>query len=231
MSDSNPMDEIDPSFRGSLRREVSYRLLREILQGDLPPGTRLVVTRLAARLGVSATPIREALVDLEHVGVVELQFNRGALVRPWGPKQLREIYYIRRLLEGEASRQACGRIDRSVLSDIKSRVETLLASQGETDGEWLRQSAATDVGIHELIASHCDNQRLADEISRYRFLGEGLREILGDRRTAYQRALASLLSLVEALLAGDPDAAEAAMARHIDNVAENVESVIFQSST
>ena len=75
----------------SLRFDVVGQVLTAIFGGQLKAGDRLIVTRLAADFGVSATPAREALLELTHFGVVELLPNKGAVVRPLGPQQVREI--------------------------------------------------------------------------------------------------------------------------------------------
>src|SRR5207253_11519126 len=82
------------------------------LGSPLFPYTTLFRSVLAARFGVSHTPIREALIELAGIGVVSLLPNRGAVVRPITARDVREVCQVRRALECLAVRQACGRIDR-----------------------------------------------------------------------------------------------------------------------
>src|SRR5438445_583929 len=96
------------SDHGLKRQVVTQRLLESVIEGRLEEGTRLRVEHLSDQLGVSVTPIRESLVELAGIGMVELRPNRGAMLRPFGPQQLREIYDLRRILESEATRYACG---------------------------------------------------------------------------------------------------------------------------
>ena len=102
----------EPVSRGGLRHQVTARLLTAVFLGRFESGQRLVVQHLAETLSVSPTPVRESLVELAAMGIVELLPNRGAVVLPFGPEQVREISQVRRVLEVEADlRCASGRID------------------------------------------------------------------------------------------------------------------------
>src|SRR4051812_22032295 len=85
----------------ALRHAVVKHLLHKIFVGRLPAGERLVVQKLSAEFGISSTPLRESLVELESVGVIEISHNRGATVMPFGRSELQEIYQLRRILENE----------------------------------------------------------------------------------------------------------------------------------
>ena len=90
-----------------------------IFQGRFQSGQRLVVQSLASAYHASPTPVREALVELASLGLVDLLPNRGAVVQPFGPQEIREISQIRRLLEVEATSCACGRIPVDELSALE----------------------------------------------------------------------------------------------------------------
>ncbi|MBN2579630.1 MAG: GntR family transcriptional regulator [Pirellulales bacterium] len=205
------------------------QILEHIFQGVLPAGTQLVVRKLAAQMGVSATPIREALVELESIGVVQFAHNRGAVVKPFGSQQLREIYHLRRILESEAARCACGRIDPKDLQDLKRNMWKLLEAPGEENAAWSEQAMALDRRLHQLIASHCGDTRLADEISRYDSLVQTIREIVGNQRRLQQSGLKEHLPIIDALLVLDAEEAAVAMTRHINHTLESVVAVMFQA--
>lgn len=217
----------EPLARGALRHEIVGRLVGEIFRGDLPAGARLVVQKLAARLGISATPVREALVELSAVGLVRFMHNRGAVVKPFGPTQLCEVFQIRRILETEAARTACGRIDPAVLVDLRRETAEMIGSDGGDQGA--EQTMAADRKLHQTIAASCGSARLADEIQRYDTLVQAVREIVGNRRRAQQRAMEEHLAVLDALADGDPGRAGAEMARHINRTARDVEAVLFPS--
>ena len=218
-------DQLDLLGRGALRHEVVERLLTEIFHGEVPAGTRLIVQKLAARFGISSTPVREALVELEAVGLVRFVHNRGAVVKPFGPTELGEVFQIRRILETEAARTACARIDGASLEDLREETAVLAGlSRGDESSE---REMATDRRLHRMIADACGSGRLCDEIDRYDSLVQAMREIVGNRRQAQQRAMEEHLAVIDALLAGDAHSAAAEMARHIDRTAEDVEAVMF----
>jgi DNA-binding GntR family transcriptional regulator len=224
----NPIENLpslsDP-FRGALRHQVVRRLLDAIFVGDLPSGTRLIVMKLAAQFGLSSTPVREALVELEAVGIVCFEHNRGAIVKPFGPDELREIYQLRRILEVEATRTACGRVDRGELESLRDEMNKLLRSR--RDRQWVDREMATDRRLHDLITSSCGSARLAQEIHRYDNLVQSLRDVVGRERRAQLQALEEHLAIIDGLRAGNAEAAAAAMARHIERAADSVATVLF----
>lgn len=224
MKATSAVDTIGPLSRGALRHDVATRLLAAIFHGDLPAGTRLVIQRLAQKLGVSSTPVREALLELEAIGIVQFLHNKGALVKPFGPKELHEIYHLRRILESEAARGACGKIDRAELDTLRGEIAALQAGRG---GRWSEREMATDRQLHELIAADCGSARLADEIRRYNLLVQAGRDIVGNQRHAQEQAMRDHLAIIDALLDGDAERAAVAMASHIDSTAAVVESLMF----
>jgi DNA-binding GntR family transcriptional regulator len=227
MNTPGAIEQIGSVARNALRHDVVVQLLEHIFQGVLPTGTQLVIRKLAVQMGISATPIREALVELESIGVVQFAHNRGAIVKPFGPQQLREIYHLRRILESEAARCACGHIPPQDLQDLKRNMRKLLEAKGEESAAWSEQAMALDRRLHQLIVFHCGDTRLADEVGRYNSLVQTIREIVGNRRHVQQCALEEHLPIIDALLVLDAEGAAAAMERHINNTAESVVTVMF----
>jgi DNA-binding GntR family transcriptional regulator len=224
----NPIEKLkslENVSHGALRHQVVGRLLNAVFQGELPSGTRLIVMKLAAHFGLSSTPVREALVELEAVGIVRFEHNRGAVVKPFGPDQLREIYHLRRILEAEVARGACGRIAKGELQSMLKEMREL--AHARHDRHWAEKEMAADRQMHSLLASSCGNERLAQEIHRYDTLVQGLRDAIGEDRRAQERALDDHVAIIEALLADDADAAYEAMARHIERSMESVAAVLF----
>ncbi|MBN1909624.1 MAG: GntR family transcriptional regulator [Pirellulales bacterium] len=214
-----------PPARAGLRQEIVRGLLHSIFRGDLPAQTRLVILRLAERFGTSSTPVREALVELEGFGIVEFIHNRGAMVKPFGRDELREIYHFRRILEAEATRCACGRIGTVTLESLEEKLSKL------ADPSRRRQSfqdmVAVDQQLHALIATACGNQRIAQEIKKLNTLFQVIREIVGVQRGAQEQAVVEHLAVIRAMLADDANAAAEAMARHVNNSAEVALAAMF----
>lgn len=216
--------------RRALRHEVVRRLLLEIFKGNLPAGTRLIAQKLSKQLGISATPLREALVELEAIGMVEISHNRGAIVAPFGPEQLRGIYQVRRVLEAEAARCACGRIARATLEDLRDEFDEYAARRSKS-AAWLKAAMNADNRLHSEITAASGSPRLAKEIDRYALLMQTISEAIGNRHHSQEVSIREHLKIIAALLSGDCEASGNAMARHIDSTAERVQSVIFAGRT
>jgi DNA-binding transcriptional regulator YhcF (GntR family) len=114
---------------GRRRLAIVETLLAEVFQGRIRAGDRLVMEDLSARLGVSPTPVREALITLAGIGIVEFLPNRGAVVRRFTATDIRELCQVRRALECEAVRLACGRIELAELHDLAGEFRRVMAIQ------------------------------------------------------------------------------------------------------
>lgn len=210
-----------PFDRGRRREAIVATLLSEVLQGRLKAGQRLRTDELARRLGVSHTPIREALIALAGIGIVDLLPNRGAVVRQVSPRDVREVCDVRRLLECAAVRRACGRIARQELESLAAELRELKADEGRSGEAFLERARAVDSRLHDLIAASCGNAFLAHELARLKVLFRAFRDMswaYHQLRSDYTRLAgeaAEHLAIVEALLAGDGPGAARAMSQHI----------------
>ena len=225
MSTLNDNVEYESLAKNSLRDEVTKHLLMKIFRRQLPAGTRLVIQKLATSFGVSTTPVREALVVLESVGLVSSSYNQGVVVRPFGIDQLREICQIRRILETEATRCACGQVDSDYL--IKLRRETLKLAESPETEERCQKALALDTAIHAAIHSKCNSVRLAEEIERSAMLVNTIAEIAGNRHAVQARAFSEHVSIIDELLAGNAEIAAEKMACHISNTARDLAAIMF----
>jgi DNA-binding GntR family transcriptional regulator len=207
--------------RGLRRQAIVQSLLADVFHGRLRAGAHLVTEELARRFGVSHTPIREALISMAGVGVIDLLPNRGAVVRRITPKEVREVCQVRRALECEAARSACGRIDLAALHALAADLRRLKVAKAPAGGRFVEEARAVDSRLHDLIADSCGNGFLAQEISRLKALFRVFRDVAWEHSQAcndYHRLAEEAsehLAIVEALLAGDAKAAARAMARHI----------------
>ena len=175
---------------------------------------------LAARFGVSHTPIREALIALAGVGIVDLLPNRGAVVRAVTTRDVHEVCQVRRVLECEATRRACGRISLAELHALAADIRRL-AGNGSAPAEFIRLARVLDSRLHDLIADSCGNAFLAKELGRLKVLFRAFRDVAwqhDEARNDFHRLAEEAgehLAIVEALLAGDARGAATAMAHHI----------------
>ncbi|HJZ53812.1 MAG TPA: GntR family transcriptional regulator [Gemmataceae bacterium] len=206
---------------GSRRRAIVRSLLTDVFQGRLRAGQRLVTQALADRFGVSHTPIREALIELAGLGLVDLLPNRGAVVRRVTARDVREVCQVRRSLECLAVRRACGRIDAERLAVFAEEFRKLAAGTPEPTHSAVAHARDLDNQFHELIWASAGNGFLAAELTRLKTLFRAFRDVAWEQeeaRSDFHRVGVEAhehLAIVEALLAADPKAAATAMARHI----------------
>ena len=207
--------------RGLRRQTIVQSLLADVFQGRLRPGEHLVTQELAERFGVSHTPIREALITLAGIGIINLLPNRGAIVRRVTPHEVREVCQVRRALECEATRSACGRIDLAELHALAVELRRMIAVKAKPTVRFIEEARAVDSRLHDLIADSCGNAFLAQEIARLKTLFRAFRDVAWEHDGAcndFHRLGEEgheHLAIVEALLLGDAHAAGKAMARHI----------------
>ncbi|HEX4122094.1 MAG TPA: GntR family transcriptional regulator [Verrucomicrobiae bacterium] len=213
-----------PVRQRALRESVFEVLLSAIVRGEMKPGVWSNHQRLAEHLAVSVTPLREALQELAACGIIESRYNRGTVVRPFGRPQLSEIFYVRALLEAEATRLACSQIDHGALAKLQAKTSDLMAKETP---DWSSDVIATDDRLHSLIADSCGNQRLKEEISRYRSLLMSIRRAVADHHYPFIVALPEHLAIIEALLRRDVEQAVEAMKRHILSSAKICGDVLF----
>jgi DNA-binding GntR family transcriptional regulator len=206
---------------GLRRHTIVQSLLADVFQGRLRAGEHLVTGKLARRFGVSHTPIREALIALAGIGIIDLLPNRGAVVRRVTAQEVREVCQVRRVLECEAVRAACGRIGLTELHALAQDLERLLSAKARAGKDYIDEARTVDSRLHDLIAESCGNAFLAKELSRLKILFRGFRDVAWARHEArhdYHRLAGEArehLAIVAALLAGDAREASRAMARHI----------------
>ena len=175
-------------------------LLGCVFQGEFKVGDRLTETFLSEKLGISRTPVREALLELKGLGLVDVRRNRGAVFNGFTAVKLSEIYEVRRLLEVEATRHSTRRIDRQLLHDLL-RDTRLLHDANADDDDW-----ELDRRIHAAIALSSGNQTLA----------QAIRVTVGARVHVQQETTEQHLELLAAMTNGDPNAAGDAMRSHLE---------------
>lgn len=218
-------------MHGSRRQALVQQVLVKFFQGEYQPNQRMTVHSLAKEWNVSATPVREALVELEGIGIVEIFPNRGAVLRNFGARELQEICQVRRILESEATRCACGHITPNELSKLE-QVFSELATAKRTV-EWSEKTQEWDDYLHELIYRQCGSERLSHEINRYRVLYQTLRQVRHNLRQnvrdfARMEENAEHLQIVRALAMGDPEKSAQAMNDHLQQSAIELERDLFQ---
>lgn len=199
-------------------REVVFESLREaIIQGRLRPGERLMELQLAEELGVSRTPVREAIRKLELEGFVVMMPRKGAYVAGITDKDITEVFEVRAALESLAAGLACDRITDEELEQLERSVVQIseLAEQANLDG-----LVQEDAEFHEIIYRASRNKRLIliltnlqEQIQRFR-----LTTLSRPGRT--RKALDEHRQIVEAISERNVELAQRLAWEHIEN-AEN----------
>jgi len=196
-------------------RDVVFNTLRQgILKGQLKPGERLMEIHLANQLGVSRTPIREAIRMLELEGLVIMLPRKGAQVASISKQDLRDVLELRKALDTLAISLACERITPDVLARLKAAAQEFSLVTKTKD---FTRIAEADVAFHDIIHEASGNKRLsvminnlAERLFRYRL--EYIKEI-----SDYTQLAAEHEEMVRCIEMGDKKGAENIIELHIDN--------------
>lgn len=209
-------------------RDVVFNTLRQaILRGELKPGERLMEVQLANKLGVSRTPIREAIRKLELEGLVLMIPRRGAEVARISEKNLRDVLEVRRGLEDLTMELACQRISESQIVELKKanvNFENSLTSNDVT------MIAEADERFHEIIYKATGNDKLVQVINNikeqmYRYRLEYIKD-----SAKRQKLVAEHKAIVAALEQRSLKDAQDRMRAHIDNQEITVKNNIKSGS-
>lgn len=210
----------------SLVDEVYQTLLLRIIRQELPGGTELKSTQLAREIGVSRTPVVQALARLQADGIVIQQKNHRALVRDGAENWLVEIHELRLLLEPSAAAMAAQRMDAAELSRLQELAATVRAGQQQyEDGDhskaqlqkWEAASRAFDYALHLSIADHCGNVPICEAIHKCWSYKRVSYSAMEESPDIMIRGLYDHTVLLDSLSNGDSETAAAAMTMHLRN--------------
>jgi DNA-binding GntR family transcriptional regulator len=210
---------ITPSPTSSLR--VSEELREAILSGEFGPGERLRTVSLAKRFGSSRTPVREALVQLEGEGLVDIEPRRGALVRSFASADLIDLYEIRALLEPAAAARAALRIQDDKLDRLRALV-ALSDARGGRGRAAIDDQIAWNEEFHALVIEAAQSPRLSAALRATAGIPRTFRSAFwrDDEHRAFSQACHR--ELVSALSARSAERAEAVMRTHILHARDSV---------
>jgi DNA-binding GntR family transcriptional regulator len=211
----------------TLRDRIAERIRSLIIDGALTPGDRLAEPDLAQRLGVSRTPLREALLQLDSEGFVRVTPRRGAVVSVLSHTDAAETYQVKGVLEAYAARLACTRLvpgDMEKLHDLHAQMCRIATSRTKDVRTLLQLNAA----FHQTLSDASGNEKLAGYIRslraqalRYNYIYLSVLSHLTPSMKEHERILAALAkrdaALVERLVRAHGDAAGKALCAYIDS--------------
>lgn len=217
MFDENNEVKIDQYL--PLREIVFQRLRKAILTGELEPGERLMEIQLAEKLGVSRTPVREAIRKLELEGLVVMVARKGAQVAHFTEKDIQDVLEVREALESLAAKLACRRMDERAFLKLQLAIAEYDYAAKEQDIETMIKK---DVAFHETIFTATQNEKLiqlfgnmSEQVHRYRIAYlKNIKETESVKREH--------LELLEALKARDEALASALAAKHIQTQRDTI---------
>lgn len=195
-------------------RDVVFNTLRNaILKGELEPGEKLMEKKLAEKLGVSRTPIREAIRKLELEGLVVMTPRKSAEVARITKEDLTDVLEVRRVLESLAIDLACRNITNEILAELEDNLVRFKAAVKKND---ITEIATTDVEFHETIYKSTGNKRLIqilnnlrEQMYRYRL------EYIKDKQTR-DNLVIEHRGIIDALKERDKEKGRKAILNHIE---------------
>lgn len=205
-------------------RDVVFQTLRQaILRGELKPGERLMEIHLAQKLGVSRTPVREAIRKLELEGLVRMVPRKGAVVAEITISDLQDVLEVRMALEELAVKYVCRRVTQEQLDELKRRSDAFKKTLGGND---VGLCAQADMAFHDMIYQATGNNRLVqilnnirEQMYRYRM------EYLKDRHS-HAILVEEHEAILKALASGDEKTALEMTCRHVERQKEHIISVL-----
>lgn len=201
-------------------RDVVYHTLRDaILMGKIQPGERLMEVKLSKSMGVSRTPVREAIRMLEEEGLVDIVPRRGALVSPISEQSLKDLLQVRRALDILSAELAC---ENMTENDIKALRHAYHVFSSAMTSEDYAEIADKDEAFHDIIYKATGNQKLCQVLdilkkNMYRYRLEYVK--YQDRRAMVKE---EHVEMIEALKNKDKDRVRELMKLHIDHQEETI---------
>ena len=206
--------------KSSLRDQVFQKLRSDILSGRYQPGDELVESTVGKELGVSRTPVREAIRQLELEGLVKLIPNKGTIVNGISAKDVQDIYSIRSKLEGLCAGWAAKYRTEEELEQLE---ETVYLSKYHAQKEHYDQVFELDSRFHEILYEASHSKILAHTLSDYHQYVQKARKLSITSRVRSKTSNEEHEMILEAVKAGDEKRAEELATQHILNTITNLE--------
>ncbi|ADL08922.1 GntR family transcriptional regulator [Thermosediminibacter oceani] len=203
----------------SLRNKIYQHLKNAILNGVYKPGESLIELKIARELGVSRTPVREAIRQLELEGLVSSIPNKGVIVEGITEQDVEDIYTIRKMIEGLAARWAAEKITPEQLKELKDVLDLMefYTGKGEID-----KVSELDTRFHDIIFRACKSRPLESVLTNFHHFIQRARLVSIKSSGRAPISLEEHKEIYNALAVRDPNAAEKAMIRHVEKAKSNL---------
>jgi DNA-binding GntR family transcriptional regulator len=196
----------------ALYEEVAELLRQRIFARELEPGSWIDELRIAEALGISRTPLREALKVLAAEGLVTMKVRRGAYVTEVSEKDLRDVYHLLALLESDAARVVAARASEAQLAELQARHRELTAAAGDRD-----RFFEINETFHRQLLELSDNKWRSQMVADLRKVMKLNRHNSLFKTGRIEQSLAEHEAIVQALLARQPELAAERMSAHFMN--------------
>lgn len=203
----------------TLNRQVYREVLRQLLDGEIPLGTQLDERTLAARIGVSRTPVREAIIQLVREGLVNYYPYRGHFVKMWTPKEVNDLFEVRKVLEALAVRLAVRKLSQDDLDELREIVNDIEDALRHGDIEGFSEA---DRLFHNTIIQKTGNQTLIDGLDRLDCQIQVIRTIANRAPDLVPRMLNEWPRILAALEVRDAEQSAELMLVHIEDARKTV---------
>lgn len=196
-------------------REIVYEeLKREILVGEIAPGTRMMEIELADEMGVSRTPVREAIRKLEKEGLVTIEPRKGAYASDVSIKDMVDVLEVREDLEAMAAAMAAQKVNKD---EKQALIEATMEYKEAVESERTEDIIRCDEKFHQLIVNYSGNKTLIQLFSQVQELALRFRYLYYDDFSRYERMPMEHREIEEAILSGDYEKARVAAGEHVKN--------------
>ena len=212
-----------PDGSASLEEKVYLTLEEQIISQKLRPGESITEMKLSRELGVSRTPVREALQRLDREGLIKLVPNKGAVVLGISEKDLIDIYKIRMRLEGLATSIAAEKRDPEFCRELCDNVDLTGFYMAKGDIEKVKN---LDSEFHDIIYRSCESRMLGKTLSELHRYIASYRKLSLAVDGRIERSLSEHREIYDAIVRGDAAAADALMSEHVALALENLLKII-----
>ena len=201
-------------------REIVYEeLKREILVGEIAPGTRMMEIELADEMGVSRTPVREAIRKLEKEGLVTIEPRKGAYASDVSIKDMVDVLEVREDLEAMAAAMAAQKVNKN---EKQALIEATMEYKEAVESERTEDIIRCDEKFHQLIVNCSGNKTLVQLFSQVQELALRFRYLYYDDFSRYERMPMEHREIEEAILSGDYEKARVAAGEHVKKLKQFV---------